>query len=402
MPKPQLRADQGWIFDNFLMLSENEDVLHPGIMGTRVGRGFTMQDLNAVYTKVTGRRSFPKAWKKRAVVLEGMAKEAEAKGRLVTARRLYHRAALCFGRAQHLVPVHRNPHKDECYEALYRNYDKLIELSGGTMEKVRPEFAPGHSAHAVFQAAPGDGPKPTVLILPGMDALKEDVANPFDNDYTQRGMNVCAMDGPGQGECNFNETWLTADNYQQAASAVIDWLVARDDVDAKRIGVMGMSMGSRWGVQVGAHDKRVKAVIGQMANVGTFDIIFEQAQPNFKRIFMYMTGCTDEDEFDAHMKTHDHLPDVAKSLTVPHLLVAGDMDELCTPDDIATFRGNLADFSELWLYEGIFHPMGEVAAEIYPAMADWMLTTLNDGRAAGGRTDVYVEEGTTLADHDHG
>ncbi|MEK9900399.1 MAG: alpha/beta fold hydrolase [Rhodospirillaceae bacterium] len=402
MPKPQLRADQGWIFDNFLMLSENEDVLHPGIMGTRVGRGFTMQDLNAVYTKVTGRRSFPKAWKKRAVVLEGMAKEAEAKGRLVTARRLYHRAALCFGRAQHLVPVHRNPHKDECYEALYRNYDKLIELSGGTMEKVRPEFAPGHSAHAVFHAAPGDGPKPTVLILPGMDALKEDVANPFDNDYTQRGMNVCAMDGPGQGECNFNETWLTADNYQQAASAVIDWLAARDDVDADRIGVMGMSMGSRWGVQVGAHDKRVKAVIGQMANVGTFDIIFEQAQPNFKRIFMYMTGYTDEDAFDEHMKTHDHLPDVAKNLTVPHLLVAGDMDELCTPDDIATFRANLADFSELWLYEGIFHPMGEVAAEIYPAMADWMLTTLNEGRAAGGRTDVYIEEGTTLADHDHG
>ncbi|MGB0625272.1 MAG: alpha/beta hydrolase family protein [Alphaproteobacteria bacterium] len=402
MPKPQLRADQGWIFDNFLMLSDNEDVLHPGIMGTRVGRGFTMQDLNAVYTKVTGRRSFPKAWKKRAVVLEGMAKEAEAKGRLVTARRLYHRAALCFGRAQHLVPVHRNPHKDECYESLYRNYDKLIELSGVTMEKVRPEFAPGHSAHAVFHAAPGDGPKPTVLILPGMDALKEDVANPFDNDYTQRGMNVCAMDGPGQGECNFNETWLTADNYQQAASAVIDWLVARDDVDADRIGVMGMSMGSRWGVQVGAHDKRVKAVIGQMANVGTFDIIFEQAQPNFKRIFMYMTGYTDEDAFDEHMKTHDHLPDVAKNLTVPHLLVAGDMDELCTPDDIATFRANLADFSELWLYEGIFHPMGEVAAEIYPAMADWMLTTLNEGRAAGGRTDVYIEEGTTLADHDHG
>ncbi|MBS28626.1 MAG: hypothetical protein CL566_06835 [Alphaproteobacteria bacterium] len=402
MPKPQLRAEQGWIFDNFLMLSENEDVLHPGIMGTRVGRGFTMQDLNAVYTKVTGRRSFPKAWKKRAVVLEGMAKEAEAKGRLVTARRLYHRAALCFGRAQHLVPVHRNPHKDECYEALYRNYDKLIELSNGTMEKVRPEFAPGHNAHAVFHAAPGDDPKPTVLILPGMDALKEDVANPFDNDYTQRGMNVCAMDGPGQGECNFNESWLTADNYQQAASAVIDWLVARDDVDADRIGVMGMSMGSRWGVQVGAHDKRVKAVIGQMANVGTFDIIFEQAQPNFKRIFMYMTGYTDEDEFDAHMQTHDHLPDVAKNLTVPHLLVAGDMDELCTPNDIATFRANLADFSELWLYEGIFHPMGEVAAEIYPAMADWMLTTLNEGRTADGRTDVYIEEGTTLADYDHG
>ena len=36
-----------------------------------------------------------------------------------------------------------------------------------------------------------------------------------------------------------------------------------------------------------------------MANVGSFDIIFEQAQPNFKRIFMYMTGyASDEAEFD--------------------------------------------------------------------------------------------------------
>ncbi len=75
--------------------------------------------------------------------------------------------------------------------------------------------------------------------------------------------------------------------------------------------------------------------------------------------------------------------DAAAALDADALLVAGDMDELCTPQDIETFRSNLAGSSELWLYEGIFHPMGEVSAEIYPAMADWMLTTLNDGRPAG-------------------
>ncbi len=55
------RADQNWIFDNFLTLSDNEDVLHPGIMGTRYERGFRHMDLQAVYSRVTGRRSFPKA-----------------------------------------------------------------------------------------------------------------------------------------------------------------------------------------------------------------------------------------------------------------------------------------------------------------------------------------------------
>jgi hypothetical protein len=46
--------------------------------------------------------------------------------------------------------------------------------------------------------------------------------------------------------------------------------------------------------------------------------------------------------------------------------------------------------------------MGEVAAEIYPAIADWLLTSLDDGRPAGYNRRVYVEEGATLADYEHG
>jgi dienelactone hydrolase len=402
MPRPPLRADQGWIFDNFLMLSDNEDVLHPGIMGTRLDRGFRYEDLQAVYQKVTGRRSFPKAWRKRAETLERMAKAAEAAGRRVTAHQLWHRAALCFGRAQHLIPIHKNPAKEAAYEGLYRCYDRVIALSEGTMEKRTVPFGGESRAFAVMHKAPGGGRKPTVVMLPGMDAIKEDVVNPWNNPYAARGMNVCAIDGPGQGECNANAVWQTEKNYEQAVSAIIDWLVTRDDVDPARIGVMGMSMGSRWGVLAAAHDSRIKAVCGQMANVGSFDIIFEQAQPNFKRIFMYMAGYTDEDAFDAFVGRLTQVRDAAREVSCPHLLVAGDMDELCTPDDIAAFRRNLGGPSELWLYEGVFHPMGEVAGEIYPAIADWLLTSLNEGQPAGYERTVYVEEGKTLADYEHG
>jgi dienelactone hydrolase len=403
MPKPQLRADQGWIFDNFLMLSDNEDVLHPGIMGTRVERGFKPEDLEAVYSKVSGRRSLPKAWRRRAETLERMAREAEGNGRAATARQLYHRAALCFGRAQHFIPQHNNASKVSSCEGLYRCYDKVIAMSGGTMEKAAIPFgSEGHDAYAVMHVAPGAGRKPTIVQLPGMDAIKEDGTNPWNNYYAERGMNVVVMDGPGQGECNFHAAWQTGHNYEQAVSAVIDWLVARDDVDSGRIGVMGMSMGSRWGVLAAAHDRRIRAVCGQMANVGSFDIIFEQAQPNFKRIFMYMTNHADEEEFDAFVARLTPVRDAARDVTCPHLLVAGDMDELCSPEDIAAFRRNLAGPTELWLYEGVFHPMGEVAAEIYPAIADWLLTTLNEGRPDGYDRHVYIEEGRTLADYEHG
>jgi hypothetical protein len=115
-----------------------------------------------------------------------------------------------------------------------------------------------------------------------------------------------------------------------------------------------------------------------------------------------MAGYSDEDEFDEFVGRLAVLNDVAAGLKVPHLLVAGDMDELCSPDDIAAFRGGLGGPSELWLYEGVFHPMGEVAGQIYPAIADWLLDSLNNGRPDGYERTVYVEDGTTLADHDHG
>jgi pimeloyl-ACP methyl ester carboxylesterase len=402
MAKQSLRAEQGWIFDNFLMLSDNEDVLHPGIMGTRFDRGFKLEDLHAVYSKVTGRRSFPKSWAKRAAVLERFADSAKSKNRLETARSFYHRAALCYGRAQHLVPVHKDPNKEAWYAGLRRCFAVLVALSYGMIEQKIVEFRPGKSTYCNFHKAPGDGPKPTILYLPGMDQVKEDYPNPFKNEFGQRGMNICSMDGPGQGESNINAVWQDKDNYAIAAEKVIDWLITRDDVDPDRIGVFGTSMGSRWGVQVTAHDPRVKAVCGQMANVGTFDMIFEQAQPNFKRIFMYMAGHTDEGEFDKFVETLDQVPDLAKGVTVPHLLVAGDMDELCPPKDMATFRSELKGPKELWLYEGVFHPMGEVAAEIYPNIADWLLESLNEGRPAGYNQEVYIEEGTVLADYEHG
>ena len=79
MRRQASRANQNWIFDNFLKLSGNEDVLHPGIMGTRYERGFRHQDLEAVYSKVSGRRSIPLLWGKQAALQEKKAMAAEPK-----------------------------------------------------------------------------------------------------------------------------------------------------------------------------------------------------------------------------------------------------------------------------------------------------------------------------------
>jgi dienelactone hydrolase len=393
MRRQASRASQNWIFDNFLKVSDNEDVLHPGIMGVRYERGFKHQDLEAVYQRVTGRRSFPKLWARQAGVQEEKARAAEAAGHIPTAQLHYNRAGLCFGRAQHLIPVDGHPKKQEYHAGVLRCFDQMRELMGGKIEKHQVEFDPGKNAYFYFWPAEGEGPKPTVLLIPGMDMIKEDGLLPWNNWFHMRGMNFAIMDGPGQGECNINQVWVDHTNYSRAGSKVLDFLCDRPEVDESQIGLFGMSMGSRWTVEIASHDSRPKAVCGQMANVGPSDIIFNQAQPNFKRIYMYMSNILDEDKFDAFVEERDSIwLGVAAKMKANYLLVAGDMDELCSPEDIEVFLNTLTCPKELWLYEGVFHPMGEVAADMYPAIADWMLDTLKNGLPAGHDKRVLVPE----------
>jgi cephalosporin-C deacetylase-like acetyl esterase len=121
------------------------------------------------------------------------------------------------------------------------------------------------------------------------------------------------------------------------------------------------------------------------------DIIFEQAQPNFKRIYMYMCNMSDEDEFDRMVRGFD-LTRPGRQMTCPYLLVGGELDELCTPEDMKAFFDVLTCPKEMWLYEGVFHPMGEVDADITGAIADWILDTLSDGLPAGHERVVVVPE----------
>jgi pimeloyl-ACP methyl ester carboxylesterase len=390
MRKQQPRAGQNWILDNFLKLSDNEDVLHPGILGLRLDRGFVYADLEEVFHSAKSRRALPKAWERVARRRETQAEEALAAGYKVTAARNFHRALLYFGRAQHLIPVDGHPRKIEYFAGMARCREQLHALVDG-VSKHDLEFEPGKLTHAVFHKAPGEGRKPTVLYIPGMDATKDDNPSPFNNEFARRGMNICSMDGPGQGECNLNRVWLTPDNYARAAKRVIDWLLTRDDVDPDRIAVYGGSMGTRWGVELAAIDHHVKALVGQMPCVGPMDIIFEQAQPNFKRIYMYMCNMSDEDEFDRMVRGFD-LTRPGRQMTCPYLLVGGELDELCTPEDMKAFFDVLTCPKEMWLYEGVFHPMGEVAADITGAIADWILDTLSDGLPAGHERVVVVPE----------
>src|SRR5690606_41710851 len=86
---------------------------------------------------------------------------------------------------------------------------------------------------------PGLPPIPTrrssdLLSIPGMDQTKEAVPDPSNNIFIKRGMNVLAVDGPGQGTSNLRKLRVTADNHERATRACVDWLTKQPEVEDRK------------------------------------------------------------------------------------------------------------------------------------------------------------------------
>ena len=77
-----------------------------------------------------------------------------------------------------------------------------------------------------------------------MDQTKEVFPKGAHNIARARGVHVLAMDGPGQGNSNMQKIRAVKDNYERAGAAVISYLAKRPEVEADRIAIYGISMGS--------------------------------------------------------------------------------------------------------------------------------------------------------------
>jgi dipeptidyl aminopeptidase/acylaminoacyl peptidase len=73
------------------------------------------------------------------------------------------------------------------------------------------------------------------------------------------GFGVLAFDWPGAGASGGAVHW--AQTERDALGAALDWLGARSDVDADRIGGLGFSKGAYLMAQVASYDSRLRAVI---------------------------------------------------------------------------------------------------------------------------------------------
>lgn len=372
------RYGQKWITEEFYKVLD--------VYGFRavmfVEWGFRPADVKRTTERIKVPGAVVKEWVRTASQEEQLAREAEAAGHRESAAEFYYRAALYYGPACGVI--HANtPRKRELYAKLIACYEKFIELNPeGHVRRVEIPFENGKTIPGILQTVPGVEKAPCVLVVPGMDTIKEYMPSPYHNHFRRRGMATLSIDGPGQGESNVRENWVTLDNFERAGSAAIDFLEQTPGIDASRIGGYGWSMGSYWMPRIAAHDARLKAVVGAMGVYGQKDTIFKHSKPAYRANYMYMANIHDEAKFD-EMAARMSLVPIVDKIRCPTLLAMGEFDELCPLEDAESFYAALKCPKELWVYENETHTFGSRLPDFYLHVADWLRDALNGKFAAG-------------------
>ncbi|MGE5522183.1 MAG: alpha/beta hydrolase [Rhodospirillaceae bacterium] len=111
---------------------------------------------------------------------------------------------------------------------------------------------------AYLRAPRTSEPAPVVLAISGLDSRKEDIAAHTDA-YLKRGIAVVAVDMPGTGEA---PTSPTEAKPERMFTALIDYLLTRDDIDATRLVVQGRSFSGYWAAKLGYTERdRLRGVV---------------------------------------------------------------------------------------------------------------------------------------------
>jgi len=342
-------------------------------------------------------RMLPKVWREAAERHEKLAKRAQAMGANETATYHYDHAIEAYRMAQHPIFFDDHPVKIALNRKLNEMVDRRSRVAAYPIERVEVPFGGGKTISCLLHLLPDRRRAPVVIYVPGMDQTKEVFPKAYHNIALSRGFHVLAMDGPGQGASNLQKIRAVKDNYERAGAAVISYLMKRPEVDASKIAIYGISMGSYWSLRLSSYDHRAAAVVSAVACFNPNNTIFTQSSPRFKQMFMYMAGYEDEAKFDKEVASGMTVRGYLGKVKCSTLLVTGEFDPLCPLEDAVEAFHDLKVPKEMWVFENQYHPLWGLSnlggMDTHDYVLDWLKGLFSGKRVPTKRGRIaYIRE----------
>lgn len=281
----------------------------------------------------SGTVAFFDSWCGLADRLVTQAEEDERYGRVLSASERYRRACIYYMIAERMQK-HGYPPREAAYRKMLDAMEQSIRLGNRNAERVEIPYE-GASYPAYFMKAEGvDGaPAPCMIHTNGLDSVKEMIFwSGIGDDLAARGVSTLMIDHPGVGEALRLRGLSGIHDSERWASAAVDYLQGRDDVDASRIGIMGWSLGGYYAPRAAAFEPRLKLCVSWGANHFWGELQKRRLQregenpvPHYWEHVMWVFGQPDMERFMewAPIMTLDG---VVERIAVPYLITHGGND----------------------------------------------------------------------------
>ena len=279
-----------------------------------------------------GTAAFMARWVEMADRLSSLADEDVDAGRAFSASNKLDRASLYYQTAERMQP-HGHPERVAVFRKGIAAFQRSGDLGRLSRERVEIPYLGGVIPAYFTRSSWGAGPYATMVFVNGLDSSKEMLVwTRVGDELARRGVSTLHIDQPGTGEALRVHGLTAVYDTERWASKVVDYLETRPDVDAKRIGMMGLSLGGYYAPRAVAFEPRfaLGAVWGANHDWGQVQQKRlrregENPVPHYWDHVRWVWGAKDMEEF-FQISPKITLDGVLDRIRVPFLVTHGEQD----------------------------------------------------------------------------
>ncbi len=318
-------------------------------------------------------------WCRGAGIHEELGWEALADGRGLSAGTHLAQAALYYHFAKFLF-VQDMEQLRSAHAAAVRCLDGALPYLDPPGERIEIPFD-GTVLAGILRRPPGPGPHPVVILIAGLDSAKEEFRS-TEELFLRRGLATLAVDGPGQGEAEYDLAMRP--DWEVPGAAIIDAVSVLPGIDPARTGIWGVSLGGYYAARLASADARVRACIALSGPYSFGDNWYRLPQLS-RDVFGVRSKAATEKE--ARRAADEYtLAGRAGRIMAPILIVAGQQDNIVGWQGSRRLADEAVGAARLLLLEEGNHGCANVPYLHRPYSADWMArklaADLQDGAGA--------------------
>jgi pimeloyl-ACP methyl ester carboxylesterase len=325
-----------------------------------VSNGVMLADFEEVTASIARWEDWCAAWSARARVHEELGRKSLGEGWMLSAGEHLVRAAMYYHFAKFVFV--QDPAQ------MRAAHMKAVECYAAALPFIRP---PGERVEIPFEGTALKGVLrgcgPVLVMAPGLDSTKEEL-HAYEEPFLARGIATLAIDGPGQGEAEYDMP--ICGDYERAASAVVDWIESQTKLDANRVAIWGVSLGGYYAPRAAAFEKRFKACI---ALSGPYDWAeIWDALPELTRETFRVRSHSKDEAMARRRASQLTLRDVSRQIQCPLFIVAGRQDRLVPAAHAERLAASVSGPVELIMVEDGGHNANNRPYRYRSRSADWL------------------------------